>query len=78
MPGTATTHILQSQGEHGLAGLKGCQGQQQLTLYRANGGLDQQAWKGARNSSNSHPAEPRVSLVSRLERVPGTAATHKL
>ena len=33
---------------------------------------------GARDSSNSLSAEPRVALVNRLERVPGSAATHFL
>ena len=30
------------------------------------------------DSNNSHSAEPRVSSVSRLKRVPGTATTHRL
>ena len=33
---------------------------------------------GARDSGNSLPAEPRVGLISRFERVPETAATHIL
>ena len=33
---------------------------------------------GATNHSDSHAAESRVSLVSKLGRVPGIAATHIL
>ena len=32
----------------------------------------------ARHSSNSQTAEAKVGLVSRLERAPGTTATHSL
>ena len=53
-------------------------GQQQLTNYKVKSGLGQQAGKGARDSSNSQTAESRMGLVSRLERVPRTAATHSL
>ena len=42
------------------------------------GGLGQQVEKGAMNKSNSPTAEPRVGLVSRLQRMPGTATTHSL
>ena len=44
----------------------------------AKGGLGQLTEKGARESRNSLPAEPRMGLISRLERVPGTEATHHL
>ena len=75
---TAATHKLQSQEWAWSAGLEGCQGQQQLTVWRAKGELGQQAWKGTKDSSHSHPAEPRAGLFSRLERVSETAATHSL
>ena len=75
VPGTVATHSLQLQG---YSCLKGCQGYQQLTNCQAKGGLDQQVQKGARGSRNSQAAEPRVNLVSKLERVPGTAVTDML
>ena len=61
-----------------ISRLKGDQEVQQLTSCRIKGGLDQWAGKGAGGSSNSLSAEPRVGLISWLERVPGIAATHRL
>ena len=76
--GTAVTYKLQSQKWSWSADLNKCQGQQQLTDCRAKGGLGKLTEKGVRDSRNSLSTKPRVSLISRLEKVVGETATHRL
>jgi hypothetical protein len=48
-------------------GLKECKREKQLTSYRSEGGLGQQASKGAKDNSDSRAAEVRVGLISGVE-----------
>ena len=70
VPETAQTYKLQSQGQLGQC-LKGCQRQLQHTCCKAKGRQGQQALNGARKSSNSPTAKPKVTWSMGLQEFQG-------
>ena len=75
---TAGTHSLESRGQASSASLIHSKIQQALTLWRSEDRHHQQARNTARHSSYSLPGEQRTGIISRLETLQGTAATHSL
>ena len=74
----AVTHILESQEQALLAGLKHTKTLQPLTFWRAKNKHCQQTWNTLSHSSHTLSEEPRTGIVSRLEMHQGTAATYPL
>jgi hypothetical protein len=75
---TAWAHKLQSQGELSQQAWKGARGSCSSQSAEPSMNLLVGLKRVLKHSSNTLSADPRAGLISRLEKVPGTIATHSL